>query len=185
MQNEYILALDASTKRTGYAIYTQKNETIKYGVISSASADVEKRICIMRDEIIRLVKENNIKTIIIEEVRPDGGNAHTGKVLTWLQGCIAVAAYEYNKNIEIVYIGPSSWRRVIGIPQGRGVKREQQKIMDIEYANKTYNLHLTSFQDDEADAICILSAYFKNAGAIIENTQIKESHEIGQEESAF
>ena len=53
-----------STHRTGWA--TIVNEEYKYGAITSASKDVEKRIGIMRDAIVELVKEYKIDTIIIE-----------------------------------------------------------------------------------------------------------------------
>lgn len=173
-----ILALDASTKRTGYA-YFDKNNDLQYDVISSASTYPERRIGIMRDEIIKLIQENNIDTIVMEEVRPDGMNLHTGKILTWLQGCIKVAVFEYNKNIEVNFIAPSSWRSALGI-QGYRIKRNEQKKIDIDFANKKYNLNLTSSQDDEADAICILTA-FKNKKCEIK-TRLKP---IGSEKSAF
>lgn len=178
-----ILALDLSTKRSGWA-FKIDNQAIQYGAISSSSTSVEKRITIMRDEIIKIIQNNNIEEVIIEEVRPDGTNNHTGKVLTWLQGCIAVAIYEYNKNIKINFIGPSSWRSVLGI-QGYRIKREQQKIKDIEYAKAATQAELTLTQDDEADAICILLAYLKDK----EKLNIQEIKEklpaIGDSKSAF
>lgn len=151
-----ILALDASSKSTGYACYDNDNKLV-YGVITASSTSLEKRISIMRDGILDLVKKYNINIIILEEVRPDNINLNVTKALTWLQGCIAVALYEFNKKIEIKFIGPSSWRAILGI-QGFRIKREEQKKKDIEYANKEYNLTLNSSQDDEADALCILKA---------------------------
>lgn len=175
-----ILALDASTKRTGYA-YFDKNNNLQYGVISSAATAPERRIGIMRDKIIEIIKENDINEVILEEVRPDGYNAHTGKLLTWLQGSIVIAIFEYNKNIKINFIGASSWRSIIGI-QGYRIKRNQQKEKDITFVNQKYNLNLTSSQDDEADAIGILTAY------TTKNNKIKVKQKlnpIGSEESAF
>lgn len=175
-----ILAIDASTHRTGLATFIDNK--IKYTAIESSSNSVEKRIGIMRDEIINFIKENNIKEVILEEVVPDDKkNAHTNKVLTWLQGCLAVAIYEYDKSIKINFIGSSSWRSVLGI-QKYGVKRDSYKQLDIEFANKTYNLNLTSTQDDEADAICILTAFCKDTKAL-NNKQTKKS--INDYESAF
>ena len=175
-----ILAIDGSTKSSGYA-FIDENNVLKYGLITSNSTNVEKRIIIMRDEIIKIIKENNIKEVILEEVRPDGLNAHVGKVLTWLQGCIVVAVYEYNKNIKFDFIGATSWRSVLGI-QGYRIQREEQKKRDIAYANKTYGLALTAEMDDEADAICILTSYLKGA----ETATIKKPlAPIGSEESAF
>lgn len=175
-----VLSLDLSTKRTGWAYYRDKDCVISYGIIASSSTDVEKRITVMRDGFIELLKQFEIETIVIEEVRPDGYNNHTGKVLTWLQGIIAVAAYEYNKKIKMEFIGPSSWRSKLGI-QGYRVQREQQKKIDIEYVNKNYGFNLTSEQDDEADAICILASYIKT-GPQETKTKLKP---IGLEDSAF
>ena len=174
-----ILAIDASTRRTGYAYF--KDGQIQYGAISSSSGYPEKRIGIMRDEILKIIQQENIDTIILEEVRPDGTNQHTGKLLTWLQGCIAIAVFEYNKNIKVDFIGASSWRSQLGI-QKYGVKRDGYKALDIAYANRTYNLNLTSEMDDEADAICILTAYSKNAEALAPKIPMGK---IGEDESAF
>ena len=174
-----ILAIDASTKRTGYAFF--KDGQIQYGAISSSSGYPEKRIGIMRDEILKIVQRENIDTIIMEEVRPDGTNQHTGKLLTWLQGCVAIAVFEYDKNIKVDFIGASSWRSQLGI-QKYGLKRDSYKPLDIAYANRTYGLNLTAEQDDEADAICILTAYTKNAAALAPKMQLGK---IGEDESAF
>ena len=158
-----ILAIDASTKSTGLAALV--DDKIVYNLITSSSTSVEKRIGIMRDGIIDFIKKNNIDTVILEEVRPDNTNAHTGKILTWLQGCIVVAIWEYNKDIKVDFIGASSWRSVLGL-QGHRIKREVQKQIDIDFVNKTYGLKLNPTQDDEADAICILTAYKKDAATL-------------------
>lgn len=176
---KHILALDLSTKRSGWAYYEDATITVQYGVIASSHADVEKRIGVMRDGIKKILETYKVDTIVIEEVRPDGLNNHTGKVLTWLQGAIAVAAYEHNKNIKVEFIGPSSWRSKLGI-QGYRIQREQQKKIDIEYANKNYGFNLTSEQDDEADALCILASFVKSGP----EKKIKLGA-IGSEESAF
>lgn len=178
-----ILAIDASTKRTGLASIVDGK--LKYDVIESSSTSVEKRIGIMRDNIIKFIKENNIKKIIMEDIYggdpSDIKNEHTRQVLSWLQGCVVVAAYEYDKTITVEFFKPSSWRKVLGI-QGYRIKREQQKQIDIKYANDTYNLKLTSSQDDEADAICILTAYLKDSETVIKGSQKKN---IDEYESAF
>lgn len=173
-----ILALDLSTHSSGWAVQTSDGQ-VHSGVIASAAADVERRIEVMRDGIIPLLSQYNIDMVIAEEVRPDGINARTAKVLTWLQGCLAVAIYHYNKKITFELIGPSSWRSKLGI-QKYGVKREQYKQLDIAYANKRFNLHLSSDEDDEADALCILASVVDKGV----DKKIKLG-DIGSEESAF
>lgn len=177
---EHVLSLDLSTKRSGWAYYEAADCTIQYGVIASSAADVEKRIGVMSDGIIDLLKKFKVDTIVIEEVRPDGYNNHTGKVLTWLQGVIAVAVYEYDKHIKVEFIGASSWRSKLGL-QGYRIQRDQQKKKDIEYANMRYGLSLTSEQDDEADALCILTAFVAGGP----EPKAQRLGPIGSDESAF
>ena len=56
------------------------------------------------------------------------------------------------KDIEIEYIYPSSWRSIIGIRTGRGIKRASLKDKDINFVKDTFNIIVN---DDEADAILI------------------------------
>ena len=80
-----LLALDASTKSTGYAVF-DGTTLVTSGCITSASTDVLKRIFIMKDGINTILSQYPIKKIILEEVRPDSnsGNLHTQKMLTYL-----------------------------------------------------------------------------------------------------
>lgn len=151
-----ILALDLSTKSSGWSVFEEGN-LIDYGCISSASTDLIKRIFIMSNGIEEVLNKYEIKKIIVEEVRPEGGggvgNQKTHKALMWLQAKIAFLIYEkFNKKIEIEYIYPSSWRASIGIKTGRGIKRTSLKQADIDFVKEKYNLDVN---DDIADAICI------------------------------
>lgn len=67
----------------------------------------------------------------MEEVRPDFQNVRTYKVLTWLQGAIALKAFELNNKISLEYVYPSEWRKKIGIHTGRGIKRDVLKKASI------------------------------------------------------
>ena len=173
-----IMALDASTKATGWAIKAEDG-SIKYGLITANNKDARDRILIMRDTISAIVNENNVDKIILEEVRPNNindkteegnkfyMNNRTEQVLKWLQAAIVLDVFEKcSKNINVELIYPSSWRSVLGI-QKYGVRREAYKRLDVEFANKTYNLNLSYGQDDEADALCILTAYLKNHNALV------------------
>lgn len=70
------LGLDASTKSTGYCIMDENKDMIKCGCFTASSTDVVKRIRKITDEINTLIKENNISTIILEEVRPPQGDEY-------------------------------------------------------------------------------------------------------------
>lgn len=150
-----ILSLDLSSKSSGWCV-GDGEKIIDYGCITSSSTSNIKRIIIMRDNIVEIIKKYNIEQITIEEVRTDYKNAHTYKILTWLQGVIAIAVYEINPKIEITYIQPSSWRSKIGIHTGRGIKREELKKADIDYV---YQKQGISANDDVCDSICIQDAF--------------------------
>ena len=158
-----ILSLDLSTKSSGWAIFNDE-ELVEHGCITSASTDMIKRIHIMIDGI-RFLLDNylDIDTIIVEEVRPEGGygvgNQKTHKALMYLQAALEFLIHDdYNKRVKIDYIYPSSWRAAIGIKTGRGVKRTSLKEQDIEFVKKTFGIEVN---DDEADAICIGFAHNK------------------------
>ena len=158
-----ILSLDLSTKSSGWAIFKEQ-ELINYGCITSSSTDLIKRIHIMIDEIDRILQENEISKIIVEEVRPEGGygvgNQKTHKALMYLQAALEFLIHDnYNKKVEIEYIFPSAWRAKCGIKNGRGIKRTSLKEADIAFVKENFNLDVN---DDEADAICIGFANFKN-----------------------
>ena len=151
-----ILSLDLSTKSSGWCV-GQNGSLESHGCITASSRDVVKRIIKMRDELSKLIKDNKINKIIMEEVRPQY-NSHTNKVLMWLQAVIVVAAYQINPSIDCYFIGASSWRATIKIKQGRGIRREQLKPQDIQYVQDKYKI---SVNDDQADAICIFDAYWE------------------------
>ena len=158
----YLLALDASTKATGIAIFKDK-DLMASSVITASSTDLYKRIHKMVDNILAIVEQIGIEKIVMEEVIPDHTkNTNTFKALMYLQALIHIELHDKFPKIEIELVYPSSWRSVCGIKNGRGIKREQEKAEDIKFANKTYNLNITS--DDQADAICIGHAYLHPKG---------------------
>lgn len=153
-----ILFLDLSSKSSGYAIASdQLGEIIDYGLITSSSDNTIKRVYKMQQEVGKLIQEHNIIKIVMEEVRPDFQNARTYKVLTWLQGAIALKAFELNNKIQLEYTYPSEWRKKIGIHTGRGIKREVLKKASIQHVKDKYNIDAN---DDVCDAICLMDAYF-------------------------
>ena len=152
-----ILAIDASTKSSGWAIF-EDARLLGYGCIQSASADLIKRIYVMKDGIEKILNEYKIDKIILEEVRPEQGlqNLKTHKALLYLQAAIAFLVHEKFNKISIEYVYPSEWRKACGIKTGRGVKRESLKPLDIAFVRNTYNIVVN---DDVADAIGIGHAY--------------------------
>lgn len=147
-----ILSLDLSTKSSGFAIFEDK-ELKDYGCFQNTSTKLLTRIKFMRDEIKKILSKYQINKIILEEVRPDfGGNIQTHRALMWLQAAVMLMLDDDFPKLEIEYTYPSEWRAACGIKNGRGIKREQAKQLDIDFVKNTFNIDVN---DDIADAICI------------------------------
>ena len=160
-----ILALDASTKATGLAIFKDK-ELLGKGCITASSTDLFKRIHKMVDNIDTLIQEANINEIVMEEVIPDHAkNTQTFKVLMYLQAAIMMMIHDKHPQVKVELIYPGSWRSQAGIKIGRGVKRETLKEADIKRAQEVFKLQ--GLNDDEADAILIGAVYVGLFGAPI------------------
>lgn len=160
-----ILALDLSTKSSGWALF-HNSELKAHGCITSSSTDLIKRIHVMTEGIAEILNNNVVDKIVVEEVRPEGGygvgNTKTHRALMWLQAATAFLIHDNYPSIKIDYIYPSSWRAVLDIKNGRGIKRETLKEADIAFVKDKYGMLVN---DDEADAICIGLAQFSKEGA--------------------
>jgi Holliday junction resolvasome RuvABC endonuclease subunit len=165
-----IMAIDASTKSTGIAIFNTNNtkEILYYDCITASSTDLIKRIKKIVEGIRNVLNKYEIDKIILEEVRPEVSNAgsqnlQTHRALMWLQAAIAFMIHDEFSHIKIEYIYPSSWRAACGIKTGRGIKRSELKSADIQFVKNNYNIIVN---DDIADAIGIGVGYSKNNNRI-------------------
>ena len=152
-----LIALDMSTKSTGYAIY-KHNKLVEYNYITATSNDLFNRIKVMLNAINKLLKENlDIQYVIMQQVRQEGFiNVKTYKALMYLQGCMQMIIHEKFKHLQTDFLYPSSWRKICKIKQGRGVQRKQQKQLDIQWVKNNFNIEVN---DDVADAIGLGYAY--------------------------
>ena len=152
-----ILALDMSTKSTGLAFY-KHNKLEKYLCIKATSNDLFNRISVMQNEIQSFITQNpDIDYLVMEQVRQEGFiNIKTYKALMYLQGCIQMMIHNKFKHIQTDFLYPSSWRKICNIKQGRGIKRQLQKQLDIQWVKDNFNIQVN---DDIADAIGIGYAY--------------------------
>ena len=152
-----IMAIDASTKSSGCAIFNDKKlET--YYCLTASSSDLINRINKIITELEQILQKHPVEKIILEEVRPEGGlqNIKTHKALMYLQAAIVFLVHERFKNIEIDYIYPNEWRKICGIKTGASVRREILKSKDIAFVKQFYGIDVN---DDIADAIGIGYAY--------------------------
>lgn len=151
-----VLALDASTKSTGVALF-EDNKLIDYDCFTATSTDLIKRIQKIISALNTYLKDNQIDKVILEEVRPETGtNLNTYRALMWLQAAINFLLHENYPKVKIEYVYPSSWRAACGIKNGRGIRRDELKAADIKFVKDTYGL---TVNDDIADAIGIGHSY--------------------------
>ena len=154
-----ILALDLSTKSSGYSVFDD-NKLITYGLAASTKANVYDRIEIITKRIQEIVKEYNPTKIIAEQPEPAfvKNNIDVYRKLTFVHGSICMMLRHYKLQMELYT--SSHWRKMVGIHTGRGIKRTQLKAKDIEEANKLFP-QIKTKSDDVADAILIGLAYVK------------------------
>lgn len=171
----YTIALDASTKATGVAIFKDK-QLLGANCITASSSDLFKRIHKMVDSIDGLINEINIDELVMEEVIPDHTkNTQVFKALMYLQAAILLMVHDKYPRLKVTLVYPGSWRSQCGIKVGRGIKRETLKEADIRRANELFNLDTKS--DDIADACLIGAAHVGMFGA----TPKPEDNEINWE----
>lgn len=152
-----ILALDLSTRSTGWAVF-EETELIDYGCITASSSDLINRIHKIINGLDIVLDKYEIDKIVVEEVRPEMGtqNIKTHRALMWLQGAVAIFIHEKSGKLDIEYLYPNQWRKLCGIKTGSGVRRESLKPKDIAFVKDKYNIVVN---DDIADAIGIGYAY--------------------------
>lgn len=153
-----ILAIDASTKSTGVAIFEDK-ELITYDCLTASSKDLVVRISSIIKQLNIFINNNlSIDKIIMEEALPvSETNTKTHKALMYLQAAISFLVHENYPSISIEYIYPSSWRSKCNIQTGRGVTRSTLKDADMRFVLDNYNIEAN---DDICDAIGIGHSYW-------------------------
>lgn len=159
-----ILALDISTKMTGYAVYNN-HELIASGFAASTKENVYDRIQIITAKIKDIVQEYKPDKVVAEEPEPAfvRNNLNVYRKLTFAHGDLCMMLHKYKLTMELCT--SSHWRALVGIKTGRGVTRAMLKPKDIAKVKELYNKDVN---DDEADAILIGLAYVKEHGAAAE-----------------
>ena len=151
MNKKLTLAIDASTKSTGIAVFEDK-ELIEYKCITASSTNLYKRIDIMVAGLKDILDKYKFDFVVIEDVIPDdvNNNQNTYKALTYLQGYFLHLLDDYK--LKHKFFTSSEWRKKCGIQTGPGVHRDTLKKKDVEFVKNKYGL---TVNDDIADAICI------------------------------
>ena len=151
-----ILALDAATNITGYAIYDDK-VLVGFGIFkTTASLPATERINQVKNWLKAAIKEWQPDFIGIENIQLQkyGTKATDVQVKTFqtlanLQGVLLDIIFEACIDHELVY--PSEWRSYCGINDG-DQHRDPKKKQAQAKVKIWYNMDCS---EDEADAICI------------------------------
>ena len=133
----------------------QDGELLFYKLIDiHKERDAMKRIRYMLTKICEVLDQYDIDAIYIEKAF-GGGNVDTTIKLANLSGGIML--YCIQKEIEFNNPLPSQWRKLVGIAQGKGVKREVQKAEAVKAVKDAYGI---TAGDDVCEAICIARSAF-------------------------
>ena len=152
-----VAGIDASTTATGVSIM-RDGELVCYKLITIDSKKVKdayKRIKEMFVKIIKILDQYDVDKIYMEKAICKGGNVDVTIKLAYLSGGISL--YCVQRDIEFYNPLPSEWRKLVGIPNGRGVKRDAQKEMAIKVVKDEYGINVN---DDIAESILIARSAF-------------------------
>ena len=146
-----ILALDQSSRITGWAIF-DNGKLVNYGKFNAevVGANIGDRLEFIRNKIRKLIEDNQIDEVIMEDIQMQGNvvnNVQTFKVLAEVFGVVSELLVEMK--IPQSAVLASSWKSALGI---KGRARAEQKQNAQKWVIDTYSVKPTQ---DECDAICI------------------------------
>lgn len=153
-----VVGVDASTKATGISIMND-GELIYYTLISIDSKEVPDaydRIKKMFVKICEVLDKYDIDSMYIEKAICKGGNVDVTIKLAYLSG--GMSLYCLQRCIEFHNPTPTVWRSKVGIKNGRGVLRAEQKAQAIKAVKDWYGIDVG---DDVAEATLIARSAFK------------------------
>lgn len=152
-----ILSFDQASVKTAWSFFTN-SDLMEYSLIHIKEKDKDNRFNLMCKSIQKVIQDKQPDIIIFEDVSLQT-NVTTLTVLARLQGCIISECIRLN--IPFVIFKPTTWRKILGFNQGRGIPRKELKQQALNYAKNKYHGLVTCdlVNDDIAEAICIGSAY--------------------------
>lgn len=152
VDTQRILALDAATVITGYAIYDD-GILVSYGTFKvSKELDTQARINQMKKWLAAALEEWQPDFVGLENIQLQGFNGFQNvemyRALANLQGVLIDTIFEACIDHDLVY--SSSWRKYCNVGDDKG--RENKKKAAQEKVKLWYGQDCTQ---DQADAICI------------------------------
>jgi len=166
-----ILALDAATNISGYAVFDD-GDLVSYGTFKTADGDTEARINEFKKWLQTAIRTWDPDFVGIENIQLQSYNGNQAQVVTFktlaqLQGVILDTLFEACIDHDLVF--STEWRKYCNINTEKG--RENKKKIAQEKVKQWYEQTCTQ---DEADAICI-GKYFTSK---LKNSHIKWGEDI-------
>lgn len=167
-----ILAFDQATLITGYSII-DKDVVEEYGVLKKSKKNfptTDIRCRAMAIAMCELIGEKKPEVVAIEDVALQR-NPKVLIQLSRIQG--EILGYCDFKDIPVVILKPSEWRKLVGIKQGNKSRKLLKSEAEILVKEK-FGIDAT---EDEADAICIGYALWLNEKAKSEENEEETDNE--------
>jgi Holliday junction resolvasome RuvABC endonuclease subunit len=155
--SENLLALDAASKKTGYAIY-ENDRVIKSGTWK-LKEDTQFRT--LRDNLIRTIENYKITYMVTEGIYRDEKKTNAFEVLNMCKGVITEVAQRYDislyDNLNPLRVKTHMWD--YNYPRHKALTHQEHKQRMINAVKRLgYTLEKEN-ADDEADAIGLLITY--------------------------
>lgn len=142
----FFLSLDAATYVTGMSLFNRSGQLLGH---KSFNIDKKKdyfvRVKELKEEIERIVKENNIQCVILEDIQYQQ-NPALFKKLAMLQGVLRYTIIE-NLEVELITAMADEWRAYNHI---YGAKRQEQKKAAMDKAKQIFK---DDIPEDESESI--------------------------------
>lgn len=153
-----LMSIDSSSRKSGWAIFNC-DEYATSGLINLDTAEYKKkfknnsfeRAKYMASKILEIASEYKPDIIVIEKPAATQ-NVATIRMLCEIVG--SVLGYSLLSHCFYYEMFPAEWRKQLKM-QGKH-KKDEYKRMSKEYVKNKYDKDVS---DDEADAICLGSAY--------------------------
>lgn len=144
-----ILALDQSSRTSGYAIF-RDGQLYSHGTFTITDDNIGIRLWKIRSKVLELIEDFDIDEVAIEDIYMDGqkvNNVNTFKVLAEVFGVIYELLIELKLPHSAVLAG--TWKSTCGV---KGKSRPEQKRNAQKFVLERYKVKAPQ---DACDAICI------------------------------
>ena len=144
-----ILALDQSSRTSGYAIF-RDGQLYSHGTFTITDDNIGIRLWKIRSKVLELIEDFDIDEVVLEDIYMDGqkiNNVQTFKVLAEVFGVLYELCVELKIPVEAVLAG--TWKSTLNI---KGKTRPEQKKNAQIWVEKEYGIKPIQ---DVVDAICI------------------------------